>query len=352
MKLRNLEAIAKSKRAELERLQAQYEANRARADSRAVPVEAQIVTRAHPSGIPSFPKKAPYALLVMAGTFIFGLALVITGALLSGGTRARVRWGRRHADKLAVMPELVEPALPVVSASSAAPPLAREDVHGPAGRTIKMSSMSRIASFLATKAPGIGGYRALIAGESEGIDIALEALELANGLAATDAPVIIVDWSPDGEGAAETLGLAAGPGMRELLEGGAGFEDVVAAVAGSAAHAISSGAGPWDPALLDPDRINLVLDALDEAYDFIVVAARHDAARTLFEIIQGRFDAGVIVGEAKQRVAVVQDPPDTFLGYEVDGIELIRFERQPAAGIAGHRFIRTGQPKRHEARAF
>ncbi len=351
VKLRNLEAIAKSKRAELERLQAQYAANRARADSRAVPVEAQIVTRARPSGIPSFPRKGPYALLVMAGTFIFGLALVITGALFSGGARSRVRWGRRGADNLAVTPELVEPDLPVVSASRAAPQPAGEDVHVPE-RTIKMSSMSRIASFLATKAPGIGGYRALVAGESEGIDIALEALELANGLAATDATVIIVDWSPDGEGAAETLGLAAAPGMRELLDGGAGFEDVVTAVAGSAAHAISSGAGPWDPALLDPDRINLVLDALDEAYDFIVVAARHDAARTLFETIQGRFDAGVIVGEAKQRVAVIKNPPDTFLGYEVDGIELIRFERQPAAGIAGHRFIRTGQPKRHEARAF
>ena len=276
-----------------------------------------------------------------------GLALVITGALLSGGGRSRVRWGGRRA-----MPELAEAALPVVSTSRAAPPPAREVGHAPTERTIKMSSMTRIASFLATKAPGTGGYRTLIAGESEAIDVALEAADFANALTSTNATVIIVDWSPNGEGIAETLGLAAGPGMRELLGGGARFEDVVAAVAGSAAHAIAPGEGPWDPALLDADRINLVLDALDEAYDFIVVAARHDAARVLFETIQGRFDAGVIVAEAKQRVAVIQNPPDTFLGYEVDGIELIRFERPPVAGVSGHQFIRTGQPKRHEARTF
>ncbi|HML43092.1 MAG TPA: Wzz/FepE/Etk N-terminal domain-containing protein, partial [Hyphomicrobium zavarzinii] len=52
-KLRSLEADAKSKRAELDRLRAQYEANRVRADdSRAVPVEAQIVSSARPSSIP------------------------------------------------------------------------------------------------------------------------------------------------------------------------------------------------------------------------------------------------------------------------------------------------------------
>jgi uncharacterized protein involved in exopolysaccharide biosynthesis len=48
VKLRQLEAGAKSKRAELESLQARFEANRVRADKRAIPVEAQIVSLARP----------------------------------------------------------------------------------------------------------------------------------------------------------------------------------------------------------------------------------------------------------------------------------------------------------------
>ncbi len=58
-KLRSLEADAKSKRAELDRLRAQFEANRVRADdSRTIPVEAQIVSSARPSTVPFFPSAA------------------------------------------------------------------------------------------------------------------------------------------------------------------------------------------------------------------------------------------------------------------------------------------------------
>ena len=59
VKLRQLEAVAKSKRAGARQLQARFEANRVRADSRAVPIEAQIVTCARPSSVPSFPKRCP-----------------------------------------------------------------------------------------------------------------------------------------------------------------------------------------------------------------------------------------------------------------------------------------------------
>ena len=88
VKLRSLEANAKSKRAELDRLRAQYEANRVTADSRAVPVEAQIVTTARPSAVPVFPKKLPYTLLIMVATLLFGLAISVTRGLLAG-VRAR-----------------------------------------------------------------------------------------------------------------------------------------------------------------------------------------------------------------------------------------------------------------------
>ena len=83
VKLRQLEALAKSKRQELEQLQARFEANRGRADSQAVPIEAQIITSARPSSVPSFPKKLPYSALVAVAFLLFGIAIVVTRALFA-----------------------------------------------------------------------------------------------------------------------------------------------------------------------------------------------------------------------------------------------------------------------------
>lgn len=56
-KLRQLQADAKAKRTELENLQAQLEFNRKRLDTRAQPVEAQIISKALPASFPVTPKK-------------------------------------------------------------------------------------------------------------------------------------------------------------------------------------------------------------------------------------------------------------------------------------------------------
>ena len=56
--LRTLEASARSKRAELERLENQFEANRIKADSRSVGVEAQIVSKAQASSMPVVAQQA------------------------------------------------------------------------------------------------------------------------------------------------------------------------------------------------------------------------------------------------------------------------------------------------------
>jgi hypothetical protein len=118
----------------------------------------------------------------------------------------------------------------------------------------------------------------------------------------------------------------------ELLQGKVKFEDVVRRVPASGAHFIPAGAVALDrDALLDPDQINLTLDALDTAYDHIVIVARTNAARALFEAIQGRFDAGVLVAEGKRRPASLSEAPGSFLGFEVADIELFRLERSKRA---------------------
>ena len=76
VKLRALESLAKSKRAEFERLQTQLESARTTSDARTVPVEVQIVSRARSSSEKAWPKVGMITLLAMTATLLLGLAFV------------------------------------------------------------------------------------------------------------------------------------------------------------------------------------------------------------------------------------------------------------------------------------
>jgi tyrosine-protein kinase Etk/Wzc len=341
VKLRQLEANAKSKRLELERLQARYEANRARADSRAIPIEAQIIGQARPASVPSFPKKVPYSVLVGVAIFLFGIAIIVTRALFSAA--------RTPGDDKGAW-------------SPAASSLIRSGAHAPASATqpsaaqsvgaiTKIDSVSALAEQLLVRPPDIGGFRTLITGEAEGFDAGNDGIELATTLSEAGADVMLVDWSLDGRGVATAAGVPSRPGITDLLQGKAKFEDVVARVPGSNVQMIAAGSVVSDAeTLLDPDQLNLALDALDTAYDHIVVVARNAPARALFEAIQGRFDAGVVVAEAKRRPARMPDVPGTFLGFEVADIELFRLEHPVSSQVAAERlarFISKGSDEAH-----
>jgi DNA-binding transcriptional LysR family regulator len=93
--------------------------------------------------------------------------------------------------------------------------------------------------------------------------------------------------------------------------------------------------------VLDPDRLNMTLDALDEAYEQVIVVANSRDATVLFEAIEGRFDVGVVVfpGTAPPRTAA---SPGMLLGFEVNGIDVVRLPQvvpasSPVAKPAGAR---------------
>jgi uncharacterized protein involved in exopolysaccharide biosynthesis/Mrp family chromosome partitioning ATPase len=375
VKLRQLEAEAQSKRVELERLQAQYEANRAKADSRAVPIEAKIVSRARAASIPVFPRKGAFAALAAFATFLFGLALTITKALLSGArsavavetrTPATARGGRATSDRQepVLVPATHAPpesqtmashqaAMPAPVMAAAATPVPPAPSGPPSERAVggpiepssceiahvgTIGALTRRISSRATS----GGYRTLVTGETALQGVSSHATELAKALTELGHSVVLIDWSPEGDGIAEAAGLKSSAGIAELLAGSATFEMVIKRLPASEAHLI--GAGAFDRDLADhpeADRLNLVLDALDEAYDHVVVAGRHEAARNFFEAIEGRVDCGVTIADSARIHSVLRDPPGTYLGFEVADIDLVRYDRQQAAAPA-QRLVRAG----------
>ncbi len=374
VKLRQLEAVANSKRAELERLQAQFEANRARADRGVVPVEARIITRARPSSVPVAPKKAAWAALSAVAALLLGLAIVVTRALFTAARpqrRAVVR-----AEPAFVPEETIAPASRMtatgdapalnanapsaVGARQAPGPLAAaaaranaEPLGTPSPRLAgQRPAMPAAEDAATTKSPheladrlmalstqGEVGVRSLVAIEGPKTLACEQVLRTALAMSEAGANVLLIDWNLDGKGISDELGLPTRPGFLELFRGTASFETVVKVVPGTRIQAIASGAAFAEGVNgLDSDQLNLLLDALDEAYDQIVVVAARWHARALFETIQGRFDAGVTLTVGAPDVI---DENDTFLGFQVADIELLRLvvpkPRTPVDVIGGSR---------------
>ncbi len=345
-KLQELEASVKAKKTELENLQAQVEANRKRQDARAQPVEAKIISKAQAASLPISPKKSQNAALISFASLLFGTFWTITRALFTGA---------RSGGHTLVEPSLnTRPAnkksAPVLAAKSAKADSAKADVAAETESVTGFeTSIASVVERIKRAAPKEGGHRAMVAGQTMVIDASQEAIDIAKGLADGGSHVILVDWSPSGQGMAATAGVTAAQGLTELLTGAVGFDDVVKKLPQSPVHFIACGA-PLDGVDVDPDQLNLVLDALDEAYDYIVVSGQNEEARVLFEAIQGRFDAGVLVTDPKKRTSVLQDPPGTFLGFEVTGIDVIRVERKGPDPVSSQRLIRATKKTGPEVR--
>jgi uncharacterized protein involved in exopolysaccharide biosynthesis/Mrp family chromosome partitioning ATPase len=120
IKLRALEREAKSNRDLLESYLARYRDASARHDIGAVPAQAAIVSRAHASILPSFPKRGPLTLLVMAATALLALSYVVARELI--GVPAEDRRERHPVEP--EIPARRAPARSPIAPAASAPPRA------------------------------------------------------------------------------------------------------------------------------------------------------------------------------------------------------------------------------------
>lgn len=326
-KLRSLEATATSKRNELERLQKQLEDNRTVVDTNRVPVESTIVSAARPDRESVFPKKGAFTLLAMAAALMTGLFFVI-GRGLMFMTQPKPRRAPAAPEPRAAPPVLSGP-LRVRDPAATGNSTGR--VIGAAPVASGSSPMAPFAKrFFASKSSE-GGFRLLVAGRTNNIDPSDEAAELAVELSEAGARVLLVDWALDGRQLLRDVARGRAAGLAELINGDAQFEDVLISLADSNVQYAYASRSAGQPQLSDEAGLNLVLDAFDEAYDHVIVFGRHDDARALFETIEGRFDAGLIVAEG---TVGTLDKPHQFLGFDVTDIDIqqhIRPGNSPSA---------------------
>lgn len=256
IKLRALEREAKANRQLLESYLARYRDASSRSDSASVPAHASVVSRAHVSNKPSFPKKGPISLIAFAAVALLGFAQTVARELI-----------------------LPQDSTGPVQGSYANATQGNTGPTAPDGIVFANSSR-KIAGQITASAH----KRLVLTPVSSQEEGPVKAVELARSVASTGSTVILVDATAGGDRIACALDLPDAPGINEMLSGDAAFEDTVRRDPESPLQVIS---GAWaEGANHSPDTEQLasILHALERAYDRVILYAGPQQAATLMQI--------------------------------------------------------------------
>lgn len=339
IKLRALEREAKANRDLLEAYLARYNDASTRQVASAVPTTATIISRAHVSNIPSFPKKGPIAALVAAATLTLSLAFILAQELLRG---APVPVARPALPAPGTILGRASEAATALSASGngSAAPLA--ETTTPPRSVPLLKSVDAVVSHVESRARGGVPHRLLVTGIG-GLDAAPDALSLSRALARKDRRVMLLDVSRGASSISDALRVPRSPGYVELATDRASFEEVIRVDPESTLQVIAAGsprgALPEDPKA----ALRRVLMALAEAYDSIVVHADLATARELSGVL---FEGGlmsVAVARANTPVSAEQLGP-----FAESDVRLVVLERAimdrppPSRRLRGLRRVAAG----------
>jgi uncharacterized protein involved in exopolysaccharide biosynthesis len=310
--LHELERIAQALRDQLDASMARYQEALARETSPATPADARIITRAVAPDEPSFPKKIPILIFGTLAAFVLSTAAVISGELLAGS-------GDLPPDPPIGRPRTIGDSWRQTP-PRAPPPNRWRDFgrsstdmrQGPANIDgfepgIDPIAMRAGRANLATGTAQAQGVRIVATAITESYVAATALLAYARSLARDGRPIIL-DLDAKGSEFAALLNSDDAPsskiagkyvGLTDLLTGRAGFAEVIHRDAGSRLHFIGFGSG----AEFDPAALDLVLEALAQTYDFIILTAPALAASEMAKSLAPHADFVVLVGawEAQER---------------------------------------------------
>ncbi|MCJ2035001.1 GumC family protein [Methylobacterium sp. J-068] len=327
VQLRALEREAKVQREQLESYLSRYREASARDAESATPADARVVSRAITPETPSFPKKLPIVLLAAVLGLLFSVGGVIAHHLLrdpdGSGRRRRLE---SDADAPSAAPAVHSEPFAFPEASLA---MTRAGA-APVRDVPSAIEPARASEPVVARSParGTGATRVREAADSYDLDQLIARLGAGPGPAAdAGRTVLVIETNParrSGAGLAVSLGgtLAArasavvldlnGPacgeeevGLTDLVAGEAAFLEVIQSIPGSRLHAIPRGF--LDAAILleEPQALAITLDALAQAYDWVVCRLGTPQTRIARDILAA---AGPQMGTVV--IASDRDPED------------------------------------------
>jgi succinoglycan biosynthesis transport protein ExoP len=259
VQLRALEREAKAQRDLLEAYLARYREANTRENIESTPADGRIISKATPSNVPAYPKKLPIVLIASLATLMLSAGAIATGELL------RITAPRAVTASVSSPAQLREPIPPTEPMFTAS---ALEGANGPSFE-IK-DAVNEIEKLAADLTRETGSARKItVLGTTSDESIALTMLTLAR-LLARGAKVVAVDLSACSAIPAASIDQAA-PGLAELIAGEASLSQVITKDRLSRAQLVSTGRAAFDRALLRSPRLALVIDALLQVYDHVLL---------------------------------------------------------------------------------
>ncbi|MCO6410128.1 GumC family protein [Hoeflea alexandrii] len=267
VELRSLEREAAAQRELLETYLSRYREAASRTEPKALPADARVISRAVPASEAYFPKTGPIIIVAALSAFLLSSIGVMLGELFSG--RALRPSSALVGDPTAA-PVMANQAAAVPVAAAFAPSGDQSESHSAALPQISNDaddfSVEAVAEQLITDQTPVA-----VCVSPEGDEGSAAAVMLTRTVAGDGLKTVLIDLTGSAcptELMAESTRL---PGLTDLMCGETSIADSIHPDRLSSAHVIPRGNANARRAMRAIDRLPMIIDALTEAYDLVVV---------------------------------------------------------------------------------
>jgi polysaccharide biosynthesis transport protein len=300
--LHELETAAQALRDQLGSSMTKYQEATAQENSDSTPADARVIARATPPDEPSFPKKGPMLALGTIAAFVLSLGAVIGRELLSDRVRS---------SGSVEQPRYLGETPPQESGLSALARLGRfaRSRRDDTTAEIDEDGLDDLGERVIARSGAAQGVQIVTTRLCESDTATKAVIDFARNLARDGRP-IIVDLDADADQVAPLVGPQHGAeklvGLTDLLEGKASFADVIHRDQFSRLHFVPFGSADH----FDPDDLDIILDALAQTYDFVVLAAPPFATSEMPKALVPYADFVVLAMPAEQNQAATKAARD------------------------------------------
>jgi exopolysaccharide transport family protein len=264
--LRALEREAAAQRQLLETYLARYREATSRTVANATPADARVISRAVVPTSQSFPKVLPITIVAGFASLLLSCVVIMLGELFSGRALRPVP----VPEELAV----ARPAHALSNTSDAVPapalspggPAEQQPEHEETTEVEHDFSIESVADHL--RAHDVRVAVSVSPGGDEG---STATVMLARLLAADEQKVVLIDLSGSGCPSRLMAQSASLAGITNLLSGEVAFSESIHADKFSEAHVIPRGDADAHAAMRGIDRLQMIIDALTNAYDLVLI---------------------------------------------------------------------------------
>ncbi len=278
VKLRALEREAAANRTLLETFLGRFSDASTRIALDAQPGLARVIARADPPAQPSYPKVGPMVAIGLVGGLILALGIAFLAEVMRAANHIFDSMTAEAAPAALAGRTLPDGLLDVPAGPAGSRPpakrlsgftLAREELAA-RRQTVAHAAVGPLASWLVDQHRSHDIKRFGTACDGGTDAVATQAVvELARAVAGEGARIIVIDAGDRQWPLAKPFAVTPGKGLSELLAGKASFSEVIVGDSQSNAHVLTAGMEPGSRPT--GHRLDMVLEALEQAYDIVLL---------------------------------------------------------------------------------